>query len=1235
MGTKRTTRVSATVSIGTLVLVAFGAAALCEAGQIQSSTLSLRHEKGVVSTITNRLTGEKYTLDDAMTAFTPGVGIFQGVGKGDRDARPDEAEVRHDADVQGSEIVLKQSATTDKGGCQSVRFVVAALDLGKVELLIPGHDGVLIDGNANVSSAYYHYPSRWGTPLVVVQGKKGGVMIWALDKRRPFLCLRMQRAGDGVQCEFTTEADAPWEKQTHVESPLWHFEAYEGNWLVAAEKNRARMQEAFSLTPRAKREPAWARKIRSVVTVVGKAPSDESLRALASRVPPETVLLYFVDWRTHSYDVMYPDYEATPEAVDFIRRAHKLGFRVMVHGNLVGISPRYPEIERFRDVLLRSPRTHKQVGWFLDRDCPNQICCLNLASPKARRLLIDAFVKAHQQCGFDALHLDFPVILNADCGRVEGSNTIQGAEVYLCELQQALPDMAFGMEGLADYTLACSFAQVIGTITNPREQFGSCHPVASSLFSPFCQRYMHLAIPEATGEQLPAYLDWQYVSDRLGALPSLRLTHGFDPDSPGVSFALSQMRFWGERQPEPDYSCDLSPSEKWRALGKPLFAWKLSDGCHAATIDAKDGTHLFAESEEGEVESIWHVARRTSTVATRRQVAGGWCAYDAEHIFGLDPQTSYLLTEQGRDPKAFHLRSASTPVLLNAGGSNPVRDILKLESAAKKQSTDLCAVSPHRVGIVIRGKEMPLGKGGQWSVTQHAVCGGVSVQGISAHPPFRIEADEEGAITFAEYTLTVPDKPEVALEFAVGLRDFPPDEAERDRKGPLSDGVTFTVLVNAEEAYKKHWAKRAWDEARVDLSPYRGKEVRLRFTTHPGPKDDTGWDWAIWGKPRVAVVEGSTVADLHIVLLQRPRTVLVADAQGDRVVEGEGARLRVALPATVVYLHDKEETSPIDTQATGASFTAGKYACGGVTKEGYFAHPPYRGEAKAALAFGEFAVDLPRSAAESSAQKPLRLVYSIGIEDGAKNTDGVLFRIEIDEKGKDRQVIAEDHCRETKWKACEVNLSGYRGRKVVLRFSTDAGATAHYDWACWAEPRIVAGERLVADLLKVEPHKTGITLGGDFQAVAAGTDLLRTKFTANVLAGGQMMSKAVGGSGSVAERLGRRAVLAEPPRQGETHLEWLLFLPSEPLRLRFAARIQPCGSKSYGDCNFRVEVNGRCHWTRYIRWWEPEDWVEGRVDLSAYAGKPVLLSLIIDPAGKSYWDNAMWAEPRLERLEER
>ena len=37
----------------------------------------------------------------------------------------------------------------------------------------------------------------------------------------------------------------------------------------------------------------------------------------------------------------------------------------------------------------------------------------------------------------------------------------------------------------------------------------------------------------------------------------------------------------------------------------------------------------------------------------------------------------------------------------------------------------------------------------------------------------------------------------------------------------------------------------------LDLTLYRGQNIKLRFTTNPGPNGDVGWDWPVWGEPKI------------------------------------------------------------------------------------------------------------------------------------------------------------------------------------------------------------------------------------------------------------------------------------------------------------------------------------------------------------------------------------------------
>jgi len=125
--------------------------------------------------------------------------------------------------------------------------------------------------------------------------------------------------------------------------------------------------------------------------------------------------------------------------------------------------------------------------------------------------------------------------------------------------------------------------------------------------------------------------------------------------------------------------------------------------------------------------------------------------------------------------------------------------------------------------------------------------------------------------------------------------------------------------------------------------------------------------------------------------------------------------------------------------------------CGGVGLKGIFAHPPWRG-AKGRV-IGAFELDLAAS------REPV-LVFRMGILDGHGSDKGVIFRV----SAGGRELWREFH-REGAWSdPVKVDLRPCAGRKVSLELAVDS-LGEHY--ACWGEPRIVDGAKVLFDLAEM------------------------------------------------------------------------------------------------------------------------------------------------------------------------
>ena len=343
----------------------------------------------------------------------------------------------------------------------------------------------------------------------------------------------------------------------------------------------------------------------------------------------------------------------------------------------------------------------------------------------------------------------------------------------------------------------------------------------------------------------------------------------------------------------------------------------------------------------------------------------------------------------------------------------------------------------------------------------------------------------------------------------------------------------------------------------------------------------------------------------------------------------------------------------------GGSFRVTECRAGGIDKESVFAHPPWQGVPGGTAAglgetFGEYVIALP-------AERPAVFAFGVALRDQVNGrSDGTTFRVLVN-----GEAVFEKHWPESRWDENTVDLSAYAGQTVRLQLVTTPGPDddASFDWACWGEPRIalkpdtrtwpveLASPReagcLFADgrslplpkpvtegLLHVYRFETKLpsTVGivwSDATKVAYPIALGRTRFNLSATVSGmsaQLPLQYVGtrpGEGTSNGET-RSGLAAHPPNNGRVYADYLLDLPpANAAELSFAVALQD-GSGSEA-CRFVVEANCREVYSHLVT--GPDGWHPAAVDLSAYAGRTVLLSLIVDSEGPYSYDWARWGEP--------
>ncbi|MBR5840465.1 MAG: hypothetical protein IKZ84_18140, partial [Victivallales bacterium] len=147
-----------------------------------------------------------------------------------------------------------------------------------------------------------------------------------------------------------------------------------------------------------------------------------------------------------------------------------------------------------------------------------------------------------------------------------------------------------------------------------------------------------------------------------------------------------------------------------------------------------------------------------------------------------------------------------------------------------------------------------------------------------------------------------------------------------------------------------------------------------------------------------------------------------------------GARIRVA--------GGEEEADMADV---GASCDVSNMTCGGVSKSAFFMHPPWL-KGKTGCSYARVETTLPD-------EDEIIFQASLGKRDGTNRGDGIRFMVLVAEVGQPEILAGEVTHADHKWIPFTVDLSKWRGKKVVMRLVSDAGLAGDTqgDHAAWAE----------------------------------------------------------------------------------------------------------------------------------------------------------------------------------------
>ena len=1035
-----------------------------ETVRVETDNYEVQFDRGVITRFHNKLTAETYTLpEDSRSQEVHGqTGILRRhhepfwARHGTIEARKtgqnsaillfhqggNEITLTLKVEEHTRDLLIGGSGVSDIAGVYGFQWGCENLDIRNLKLILPVDGGQVIDASSSITSRKFDYPGLWEAQLAILQGQQGGFFVRGVDETFQFKRFKFQKDSENLALGFQTHNQAPWNTLTTAKSVVWRLNTYAGDWRVPAHVYRNWMESTFSPW-RLSDLPAW---VQDIGLVVNGSLDTESLDRLTELIDPTKTLLYLVGWRKNGYDQNYPDYTAEEGFGDFVEYAHQHGFRVMPHVNLVGISPYHPLYPEFQPFQFRDPWSEEPIGWKWDEiGNPKRHAWINNASSKFRNLLVQRLKEVWEKYRVDAFHLDISHVVENDAsGLIDGLNSAQGNVLMHLELAEAMPGVVFSGEHLHEVTFFReSFAQrwKLSPESTP-------HPISAFLFSPYTRSYGYLGLPSPENDPL-GYQDYLNSYEVWGVLPTVqaglsvlngRLTQQI----------LAVARQWQELGLKPDFESDWGPNT--------LFQYTTQTG-ETVTYQRTPAGSTFSLPQDGGYERVYGVTE----VETHRSLPH-WRAYNETTLLGLDPNKSYLPDNMPRDLSQVRINALPLGVSVTETRVTENAALFRLEKT--NVSTEINLLSKlHLVkaGIVVNGTELPLQRGGTFRHSQSTLSG-VTKRAIHAHPFYQ---DGSGN-TFGEFTLPLPDSPDIRLQFHIGLWEG----SER------SDGVTFIVSVQGDEIFRQPYNRQRWELVTLNLSSYRGKSVNLRFTTTPGQNGDAGWDWAVWGEPKIISKPDNSLTRVGFFSPVEPVSSLPDTLS---YIGGGHYTLETVLPAQLLFFFDPGQQVVLPYDLIDAQFTAGLqfdsifrlgsvYRSGnrttvenlnGERKPSISAHPPTNGQT-----ILQFPLHLPQS-------QGLIFSFSMVLQDNPCS-NGVLFQVLLNGQNRFEHLIESPD-----WVDADLSLTEFAGQTVLLELVTDPNGSNSCDWAHWADLHITAvpnpdanldGQINVLDLIVVAQH---------------------------------------------------------------------------------------------------------------------------------------------------------------------
>jgi hypothetical protein len=339
----------------------------------------------------------------------------------------------------------------------------------------------------------------------------------------------------------------------------WYLDCYRDGWKVAVDRYRRWMEKAFRVQPLASNKyfPSWAKSINFVLEIWGmrkdRPQPHHTFQQMADRLKdwrrlhsPDQTLVYLPGFAEGGIDSRAPDYNPSPELGGrqefgkLINLAHDLGYRVMIHTNVLALTYShrlFPSLKKYQVVDVFG----RPQGWALDIDgdwlTEPYFAYVNPGAKAWGDLMEKVLGGLINEFALDAVFLDQTLLaFNVS----KGPNFIAGMRSHIARLHHAFPNVLFAGEGMHEQVVSVlpmaqihGIDSVVGTHgIEESSVWRQAHPISMYLFRRYTRFVAHLLTKHPSD---PMFEKQETAYAKLGVIPALCLYESNQPiDIPAV-----------------------------------------------------------------------------------------------------------------------------------------------------------------------------------------------------------------------------------------------------------------------------------------------------------------------------------------------------------------------------------------------------------------------------------------------------------------------------------------------------------------------------------------------------------------------------------------------------------------------------------------------------------------------------------------------------------------------------